>query len=914
MNVESPSHQVANSLRVLVASPDTSVTDAAVAYLKLAGHMVVGVVDSTLDAVALARRSHPDLVLMDSPLKGLTNGVAAAKLIREELHRPVLHLLDRSVDGPLGLDTSMMTDGYTFKPVRQFELSMAIKQTMQRHHASEQLHSAQLSYASIVHGMDEGVLALDSAGVIRMMNPAAESMTGWTTSEAAGLPASHVLKILDETTQRTAELAVDEVIASGNIYRSSVSRLLVHRDGRHLPVDERIAPIRGYQGQIVGAAISIRDVSDLRRAEGAFSGLLAALPDAAILARRDGRIAQTNALTASMFGWEVQELIGQSVELLIPERMRAEHIDRRRLYAPDETPKRIGMTREAFGLRRDGSEFPIELGLNAFDTPRGMMTCVTIRDMSARHQARAALEASEQRWRMVVDGLPVMLLALDHRQRVVAWNQESARVTGWRAGELVGQDDALTLLLPDQSDRDSTLSAWMQTDARKNGVEWALRTRSGQTRQIRWFNVSSRLPIDGWSQWGIGFDETELRRLQLQVGHAQRIASIGQLAGGLAHDLNNILVAIQGYVELALLHPSQDQLPASASSQGYLRESLKACNRARDLVSRLLAYSRVGPGLTSTVVDVGVIAEEVASLVRASIPATKKLHVERQADLPGVNIDSGELHQVLMNLLLNARDATPEFGLINMTLAPVSMRRPRHCASCHLEFIGSGVSIEVCDNGPGVPQDSLTHIFDPFFSTKITGQGVGLGLSVVHGIVHGAGGHVEVLGQVGQGATFRVFLPAAVEEVSDSGKSLDVESAKPLRVIPLNGPRVLVVDDEPAVVDVASALLRKSGCVVTTAATAEEALALFRAQASDFDLVLTDQTLPEMSGIALAREILVLRHDIPVILWTGFSEAVDEESARRIGIRRFLFKPVSGATLLGAVADLVPLATSVSKG
>ena len=388
--------------------------------------------------------------------------------------------------------------------------------------------------------------------------------------------------------------------------------------------------------------------------------------------------------------------------------------------------------------------------------------------------------------------------------------------------------------------------------------------------------------------------EQQQKRLEMQLQQAQKMELIGHLTGGIAHDFNNILAAVFGYAELLQMSPEIEKNPQLSL---YLQEILQAGIRAKELVAQLLTFSHRRE-LASQAINVTAIVKEVARLLRSTMPTSISIECALADDLPEVLISPVQLHQVLMNLGVNARDAIAGSGTIQLATRRVALAGARRCASCHQNFSGRYLMISVRDSGSGIHPENMLRIFDPFFTTKAVGQGSGLGLSVLHGIVHSADGHIEVRTVPGQGSEFRVYLPVHVGEAAPAPEAVRSEPS---------GSRVrgtvMVVDDEASIVRFITVLLEKLGCRVVGLSNPGEALQMFLADPSCVDLVLTDQTMPGISGIELARAMIDCRPDIPVVLSTGYSNVIDEDAARQVGIRRFLMKPVPAKVLSDIVAE-----------
>lgn len=393
----------------------------------------------------------------------------------------------------------------------------------------------------------------------------------------------------------------------------------------------------------------------------------------------------------------------------------------------------------------------------------------------------------------------------------------------------------------------------------------------------------------------IGMDITDLKRMQeeklhleTQLRQALKMEAIGTLAGGIAHDFNNILAAILGYAEIAL-EDCRDQ----ATLAGYLREILKASHRAKDLTQQILTFSRQAE-VAPKPVRLSSVVREAIKLLRASIPTTITIRGELHSDAT-VMADPTQLHQVVMNLATNAAHAMEKNGgILTITLDDVKLD------ACKETIDGLGgrrwfIQLTVADTGPGIDEALQERIFDPYFTTKRKGKGTGMGLSVVHGIVKNCGGDIRVESAPGQGAVFRVYLPAQKTAIPAP------EKVPATKTVGGHQETILVVDDEPQIAHVMQLMLESLGYRVTAYTSSRDALQDFGDAPQAFDMVITDMTMPELTGEELARAILQKRPDIPVILCTGFNEHMNEERARRLGIRRLIYKPI----VRNALAEVV---------
>jgi len=373
-------------------------------------------------------------------------------------------------------------------------------------------------------------------------------------------------------------------------------------------------------------------------------------------------------------------------------------------------------------------------------------------------------------------------------------------------------------------------------------------------------------------------DVTEEIKKEKQLRQAQKMEAIGTLAGGIAHDFNNILSAIIGYSEMAL-----DKIENDASLQTYLQEIFTAGVRARDLVKQILTFSRQAEQEMKPV-RIKFIVEEILRLLRASLPTTIEILRDIQS-ADTVLADPTQIHQIMMNLCTNASQAMrKKGGLLNVSLVTVEMDE-KFAAEHPDAGTGPYLRLTVRDTGHGIAPEIREKIFDPFFTTKEKEEGTGMGLAVVDGIVKGHGGFITVESKPQKGTAFHVFLPVARKCTQP-----EIELKVPL---PGGSEHILLIDDEKTLVDIGRHMLEQQGYEITCRTSSLEALALFKAKSDRFDLAITDMTMPDLTGIDLAREFLAIRPDFPIILCTGFSETATEETARSAGVKAFLLKPLT---------------------
>jgi nitrogen-specific signal transduction histidine kinase/CheY-like chemotaxis protein len=385
----------------------------------------------------------------------------------------------------------------------------------------------------------------------------------------------------------------------------------------------------------------------------------------------------------------------------------------------------------------------------------------------------------------------------------------------------------------------------------------------------------------------VGNDMTERRRaekdrahLERQLQQTQRMEALGTLAGGIAHDFNNILAAIMGYTEMALFEVVQ-----GSKIEEHLQQVLKSSHLARELVKQILLFSRRSEHELKPF-QLCVVVKETMKLIRASLPTT--IQIRQRIDTSGLILgDPSQIYQIVMNLCTNAEYAMRERGgILEVTLDEIRMDNEK--LSAHLDLSpGNYLELTVADTGLGIDPAIMESIFDPFFTTKAAGEGTGLGLSVVHGIVKKHHGAINAYSEPGRGTVFKIFLPVletiiTTEEVA-------------LQPIPRGTERILLIDDEPALTSVGRQMLESLGYEVVSRNDSSDALLTFETQPQDrrFDLVITDLTMPRMTGVELARRLLKRQPDLPIVLCTGFSEVMTPEVVGQIGVRALINKPVA---------------------
>jgi nitrogen fixation negative regulator NifL len=688
--------------------------------------------------------------------------------------------------------------------------------------------------------------------------------------------------------------------------------LWIRADGERHWLRWTALPWLDEDGTIGGIIISSEDVTDSILAQRQLRQLSLAVeqsPESIVITDLAGDIEYVNAAFVAQTGYGKAEAIGRNSRFLQSGK------------TPPETYaalwKTLGEDRTWSGefqnRRKDGSEYTEFASISPIHQADGEMThYLAIKaDITAQKRTEQAIQASKQLLQRVIDSTPDWIHVKDKQHRFMLVNQSFAESLGLTPEEMVGRPDEESLRRHVGEDLDRQIARIRQLDDLVLSGETVHSERDeivfpdGKLHIFDMFKGPLRDAANEiYGVLTVRRDITQRRRneqeqlaLEEQLRQAQKMEMIGHLTAGIAHDFNNILTAIFGFAELAQMSPATAR---DALLPRYLLRIIEAAARARDLVAQLLTFSHKR-GQSDEWSEILPIIKEVRKLLRSTIPATIAIRKTVADGLPPALISSIQLHQILMNLGVNAGDAIGEKGSIEIRANQVHLTPSTLCASCHRPFWGDYLMIAVADTGTGIPQADLAKIFDPFFSTKEVGRGSGLGLSVLHGIVHSANGHVEVTTELGKGSEFRVFLPIKPSSLGppalDTGpKALSVRVAG----------HVLLIDDEAGILEFMTGLLESIGCTVAAYSDSLEAWRRFRDAPDEVDLVITDQTMPNMTGAELTRAILAVRPELPILLSTGYSTALDERAAREAGARRLLRKPVPSRVLCELVAQYLP--------
>jgi PAS domain S-box-containing protein len=648
----------------------------------------------------------------------------------------------------------------------------------------------------------------------------------------------------------------------------------------------------------------------IRKMERWFATVLKSIGDAVITSDKKRQVTFMNAVAEKLTGWRQEDALGKKLTAIL--NIKDQDLGDLEKHLVEKVIIEglvINLIEDRMLIGKNGVEVPISDSAAPIkeengDTPGSVLI---FRDITASKMAEQALQESECKLQVILESLNqaqrIALLGswqLNLETNHLWWSDETYRIFGvtpndfsptWEAIKAIIHPDDLTLHIKafehslqtgeslDVNIRLLTKDGFLKYCHEKGEV---FRDDSGQPLRF----VGTIMDVTKSKQ-----DEEQRIKLQDQLLQAQKMEAIGQLAGGVAHDFNNILGAILGYAEMA-----QEDSPAGSMLRKDIDQVVKASHRAKNLVKQILAFSRQAKTVLIPM-QPAIIVREAVKMLRSSLPSTIDIRQNIDVNAGLILADPTQIHQIVMNLGTNAFHAMEETcGTLSISLQKKTLTDEDVVCEPGMHP-GDFVELSVGDTGPGIAPELWDKIFDPYFTTKEIGKGTGMGLSIIHGIANGYGGCVSFHSHPGEGTVFQVLLPVMPAE--------SVVEDRPEEIVQLGNERILFIDDEEILAEMGKSILERLGYHVTVRSSSLEALTTFQNQPDMFDLVITDQTMPGMTGSDLARRILQIRPGMPIILCTGYSSLISEEKAKSAGIKGFAMKPLERKSIAGLIRKVL---------
>jgi PAS domain S-box-containing protein len=755
-----------------------------------------------------------------------------------------------------------------------------------RMRAGEALALSERKYRHLVDHAGQGILVAQD-GLIRLVNHKLEEITGYPQDELLSRPFIEFIHPEDQA----MVLERHQQRVDGEEPPSIYSFRVVSRSGKSRWVEINVIPFE-WEGEPATLSF-LNDISDRKRAElelETSADIVKTIPSGLFIYQFE----PPDRLILLDGNPEAERLTGVEIS-----KWRGKEFNEIWLEAREQ-----GVTESFWGAMISGEKYETEdlyyrdqrlegaFRVRVFPVP-GDRLCVAFEVITERKRAEQGLVESEKRFRRLFEESNDAVFLSDFDGMIIDVNAAACDMLGHDRKALCRKTLSRLHVKEDFSLAEDALTDTLELGA----VRYEARLeRSDQ--EVIVADISAKVvDADSAVIQSIVRDITESRRLEAQLHQAQKMEAIGTLAGGIAHDFNNILTAITGNTELAKVMLADDD-----PVQERLNHVLTASDRASNLVKQILAFSRktVSQKLP---VSISPIIEETAQLLRATLPTTIEIKLSLDHQAGPLVADPTHIQQIVMNLCGNAAHAMREHGgELELELRQVELTRAESDLQASLQP-GRHLKLTVRDTGEGMTPELRERIFEPYFTTKEAGAGTGMGLSVVHGIVVSMGGSVSVESEPGKGSAFHVYLPTAEEQINDDRESNDAPA-------PHGDERVLIVDDEEAITALQQRALEIHGYQVTPMSSGVAALELIRSQPDRFDLVITDQTMPKLTGSELIKEIIQIRPDLPIILCTGYSNQISEEKALEIGASRYIMKPFKMTDIARTVREVLDNHTS----
>jgi PAS domain S-box-containing protein len=744
---------------------------------------------------------------------------------------------------------------------------------------------------------------LDRTGNIIFCNDYLLRLTGWKSEDVLG-KSWFAIFLPDDVGLSTRYEVFDKMIETGDFPKHYENDIVTKAGERRL-VRWNNSVFYDLDGRVETVTSIGEDITNYKKAETALKESEAKYRMIAentsdfiwILDLETMRLSYASPSVIKVTGYTVEEHLNKPLDMIL-ERESLDKImkvlsDGLKRDAEGQSDEEITERLEWQEYHKDGHLIWVEAETafirDEYEKPKQVVGIT--RDITDRKKAEETLQDSEERYRQIFTIAPAGIYEVDFRTgKLVNANNDVCEYTGYTRDELLSMNGTDLLTEESQEKFLNRISKVLSGERVIDSVDYEMIKKDGS---VIWVNLNTRLLYEGENIVGatvIAQDITQQKALESQLRQALKMESIGTLAGGIAHDFNNILSVILGNTELAI-----DDTPEWSPTREYLTQTRKASLRAKDVVKQLLTFTRKSDEQQKPI-KISTVAKESLRLLRSSIPTNIELNHKISDDCYTIKADSTQIHQVMINIVTNSSHAIESNGKIDLELENVTIGQKQITLFKDLQS-GNYVRLLVRDTGSGIAPEDLEKIFDPYFTTKEFGKGTGMGLALVHGIVESHNGSIKLDSEVGHGTTISIYFPAIQAEI--------VKDAISSTQIPIGTENILIIDDEEPIAILNQRRLERLGYSAESCTDPHEALQLIQNNPNQFDLVITDMAMPKMTGAGLANEIREINPDLPVILCTGYSDKIDEDKAKKIGIKGYLMKPFEKKHLADTVREVL---------
>jgi two-component system NtrC family sensor kinase len=863
------------------------------------GYEVPYIVATGEDAVIKVQEFKPDLVLMDIMLLGPMDGIQTADKIRATDDIPVMYLTSYADEEIVERAKITEPFAYLIKPIGDRELYSGIELTLSKHRTEKQLRENEKWLSTVLSSIGDAVITTNTEGNIVFMNPAAEGLTGWSIQEALGKDVEEVFNIINEKTEEKITNPVHKVLTKKTVTTLAHHTALITRSGTKIPIADSSAPIKDEDNNFIGVVLVFSDITERKKAEEALRKseeqvrlLLNSAAEAIYGLDLEGNCTFCNPSSLRLLGFEKEEdLLGRKMHNLVHHtRIDASPYPEGhcRIYEVMKSGKGVHVDDEVL-WRADGSSFYAEYRCYPVKADGSIIgAVVTFLDITERRQAEKFIQN-------ILESVGEGFIVIGKDFRILSANRAFCDFVKMPVEEIIGKHcyeishhikkpcyeagEECPVNTTFQTGKPHTI---IHTHYDKEGKPSFTETRSYAMKDESGEVLSVIETIN---------DITEKKRLESQLRHAQKMEAVGHLAGGVAHDFNNILTAITGYGNLLKMKTKEDD-PARYN----IDQILASVERGANLTQSLLAFSRKQI-MNPRPINFNTIVESVLRLLKRLIGEDIELTTKLTKEDVTVMADSGQIEQILMNLATNARDAMPDGGTLTIETERQELDK-EYVASHGFGVPGSYILISIADSGMGMDEETRSKIFEPFFTTKEVGKGTGLGLAMIYGIIKQHMGYINVYSEPEEGTIFRIYLPLIEKEVE---KVTHTEAAPSVG----GTETILLAEDDDAARNLTKTVLEQFGYTVIEAKNGEEAIERFSENKDRIQLLVLDVIMPKKSGPDSYEAIRKTTPNAKAIFISGYTadiilkKGVDKERLN------FVSKPFSPQDILKKIREVL---------